>query len=281
MKKSLIAPIIVSLLLALAPSAMSQADPCSLEGVLDSFRAAALSGELDAWLQVYERGSCSPRVIAGVRGFVRDAGTIDGTRIMFENAMEFDGQNDYVEIFNPFDNRETFTVTIWVNPSDFDGRYHAILGYDNGNRTRQPSLYLADNGGLHFDSYSTSGQRLAANLAGFFETSGEWIHVAWVKDGSTYRVYRNGEPFGSEQPADTLYDLSTQFFIGRIDNYWDGRLAELSIWNYARTQEEIAATMNTPLRGDEPGLVAYYPLDDVEDGIAEDLVAGNDGIVHR
>jgi len=40
-----------------------------------------------------------------------------------------------------------------------------------------------------------------------------------------------------------------------------GKMDEVRIWNIARTQEAIQSTLTSKLIGDEPGLIAYYPMD--------------------
>ena len=42
--------------------------------------------------------------------------------------------------------------------------------------------------------------------------------------------------------------------------WWNGYLDEIRMWNIVRTQEEIQATMNKTLTGNEPGLVAYETI---------------------
>jgi hypothetical protein len=58
-------------------------------------------------------------------------------------------------------------------------------------------------------------------------------------------------------------------------HYADAVFDDVRIWSIARTQEEIQATMNTTLKGNEPGLVGYWNFDD---GTANDLSPnGNHG----
>ncbi|WRH68045.1 MAG: DUF2235 domain-containing protein [Planktothrix sp. GU0601_MAG3] len=62
-----------------------------------------------------------------------------------------------------------------------------------------------------------------------------------------------------------------------VSHYWKGSLAELYIWNQARTQEEIKQDMNRRLVGDELGLSTYLPLNgDVNDKTSY----ANDGIIY-
>ncbi|MCU0518286.1 MAG: LamG domain-containing protein, partial [Oscillatoria sp. Prado101] len=44
---------------------------------------------------------------------------------------------------------------------------------------------------------------------------------------------------------------------------YNGCLAEVRVWNKARTQAEIQADMSKRLTGKEAGLVGYWPLNDV------------------
>jgi len=78
-----------------------------------------------------------------------------------------------------------------------------------------------------------------------------------------------------------MYSDKSDLFIGKGDpefsfgEYFYGALDEIRIWNVARSQKEIQATINTRLTGKEEGLVAFWHFDD---GTAKDLSAhGNDG----
>ena len=41
-----------------------------------------------------------------------------------------------------------------------------------------------------------------------------------------------------------------------------GKIAEIRIWNIARTQEQIKQDMNRSLSGDEANLIAYWKFDE-------------------
>ncbi len=43
-----------------------------------------------------------------------------------------------------------------------------------------------------------------------------------------------------------------------------GKMAEVRIWNKARTQAEIQADMSKRLTGKEPSLVGYWPLNETK-----------------
>ena len=51
--------------------ARAQFDPCSIEVVLSSFEAAALSNAVELWVQNYETAGCTPQVQRAVQVFAR------------------------------------------------------------------------------------------------------------------------------------------------------------------------------------------------------------------
>jgi hypothetical protein len=58
-------------------------------------------------------------------------------------------------------------------------------------------------------------------------------------------------------------------------NCVNGLLAELRVWNVARTAAQLSASYNHGLMGNEAGLVGYWKLDDAPGStMAADSVAG-------
>tara|TARA_B100000809_G_C15114570_1_gene521900 strand:+ start:869 stop:1264 length:396 start_codon:yes stop_codon:yes gene_type:complete len=107
-------------------------------------------------------------------------------------------------------------------------------------------------------------------------------HIAGVRDKDTNQLFLYID--GSLQDnvdTDLSENLSSSqsLFIGthlyNMSDGFDGKIDEVRIWNVARTEAEIQATMNSSLTGKEEGLVGYWNFDD---GTAKDLTANsNDG----
>jgi len=57
----------------------------------------------------------------------------------------------------------------------------------------------------------------------------------------------------------------------------NGKMDEVCLWNYARTQQEISENMYHVLVGTETGLVSYWQFNEGTGTIAHDYVSGNDG----
>ena len=96
---------------------------------------------------------------------------------------------------------------------------------------------------------------------------GAWTHLAVVFDGQNLQAYINGDGSINTQPLSKVsFNLTEQSLrLGRrISNGSDfkGKIAEVRLWNTARTQADIKATMHQRLTGQKPGLVGYWPLDE-------------------
>lgn len=97
-----------------------------------------------------------------------------------------------------------------------------------------------------------------------FET-GHWIHFAAVYDGSTLRIYVDGELMHSVNTKGGNIDLSesypnTCFAIGRsagYARYFDGYVSECRVWNVARSLDELNAGI-CYVDPTSEGLIAYW-----------------------
>jgi hypothetical protein len=109
-------------------------------------------------------------------------------------------------------------------------------------------------------------------------TKEAWYHIAYVVTPTNYAAYINGEPTatGVLMPAGNavLYDEKHHLRLGAdglSSEDLEGNIAEVRIWNMARTQEEIVADRKTELAGDEPGLRGYWRFAQTNSSMVADL----------
>ncbi|MCT7963616.1 LamG domain-containing protein [Laspinema sp. D1] len=189
----------------------------------------------------------------------------------FQSALLFNGINSSVEIKTPFKNNRIFTLSLWVKPALLDQGWCGLFSNDSGEHLPPLQLGIAPNGGLYYDSFDTAGTcRYHNTLDGFFESADRWVQIAWVKVGTEYRFYRNGELYAIQPAPDAFYLHQSQARIGMGENGFTGAIRDVRVWKVARTAAEIRHDLHRPLTGEEPGLCHYWGLNDGNGAIASD-----------
>lgn len=195
-------------------------------------------------------------------------------------CISFDGTDDFIEIQEPFANDDDFTISLWVNPAQINtGTYQAIIGHQGDVYTkRKPGIWLhPNNGAIHYDSYDhTNTQRFHGILNNFFIQANEWVHLTWVKEGTTYRFYRNGALFATQPAPVKFYTTTASYWIGKIDQFWNGKIAHVRIYANPLSQQQVLQDIAL----DQKGLLVHLPMNDLVQGggnkkLVKDL-SGND-----
>ncbi|NTV02983.1 MAG: DUF4347 domain-containing protein, partial [Chlorobiaceae bacterium] len=189
--------------------------------------------------------------------------------ININQSLSFDGTNDYISISNiAFPSGPAFTEEVWIKPSDATFTFRGILGYESGSpNQRTPGIWQYGKK-VHY-GFGNGSAWISGTTASDVLTIGEWNHVAVTYDGSTLTLYVNGVVADSLATTASPYQNST-LYIGRVDNYFYGQVADVRIWSDARTQPEIQGNMHSALQGNETGLLAYYPFNDADGTSVDD-----------
>ena len=117
---------------------------------------------------------------------------------------------------------------------------------------------------------------------GSFEQN-QWYMISIVWDGSNMSVYINGE---KDTPTENSVSGNQGFNLNRFEigmswggygssQSYTGRMAEMRIWNIARSASDIASTQCSVDPKSE-GLVGYWKMNEGEGHIFKDSVNGND-----
>jgi hypothetical protein len=205
-----------------------------------------------------------------------------------QNALNFDGTNDYVQTtFEGVFGTTNRTFEAWVFV-DVDAPATNLAITDYGlNAVGSRNTFMVNGGrGLSFISGG-----LDANIGSDADIvpEGVWTHVAFVLNSGTGYLYMNGIEVGtgSLTTVDTP-EGHTDLRIGqRIPGgsiLFNGAIDEVRIWNIARTADEILADMNAELCEKSENLVAYYRFNEGTAGgvntgvtVLPDLIDGNNG----
>ncbi len=166
------------------------------------------------------------------------------------------------------------TVEFWVNPVE----------------TGQSRMLVEKQGRFRI-GLDASGN-LFVDLGAVWTTSvhpspGEWHHVAVVLN-STGKIYLDGSLADSgswgayrDMVSPAPWTLGAHFAgASGYNELFKGRLDEVRAWSKERTAAQIQSRMGNPLTGNEPGLAAYWPMDQLEGPAAEDLAGDHYAHLH-
>ncbi|MBK6430214.1 LamG-like jellyroll fold domain-containing protein [Candidatus Amarolinea dominans] len=179
------------------------------------------------------------------------------------------------------------TIEFWAKGGSDLPKVNALLGALDSGGNRRLCIQLPNEKG---EVVWEAGQKPAngaidtlAQLADARLYRGRWTHWAFVKDSNAgeMRIYVDGKLWAKNDPkAKDGGGPRTQSMSGigqaalggfpRQTPNWHGQLAELRIWNVALGEREIEANSVLTLSGNEPGLLAYYPLNEAQGDLARD-----------
>ena len=115
-------------------------------------------------------------------------------------------------------------------------------------------------GELYFNIQNQSGW--SSIYGGTPISINQWHHVALTYSPGRLRLYQNGELIKEgDNASGNIVNNDGDLWIGRYhdyDNYFNGLIDNVNIWDHEFSLSEIQSNMSTPPLGNEPGLVGYW-----------------------
>ncbi|HNO77103.1 MAG TPA: DNRLRE domain-containing protein [Phycisphaerae bacterium] len=234
-----------------------------------------------------------------------DACTTDECALASVSALEFDGSNDGVSMGTaPLLGAAQFTLEAWIKPtgsgltaSSGSGGIVAVpivakgRGEADGDN-RDMNYFMGIDGTssvltADFESVDPAPNNFPVSGTTAIDTLNVWYHVAATYDGATWRLYLNGVLDGSNTVNRTpRFDSIQHFSLGTAQTStgssagrFEGLMDEVRVWNYARSESAIQATMNIEIES-APGLIGRWGMNESAGGIAFDSAGNaNDGAI--
>ncbi len=158
-----------------------------------------------------------------------------------------------------------------------DGGGQVLLRFNENGKPWKTLDIVSVNG-----RYVTGATGEGDNATGAFEPNA-WYMISIVWNGNDLSVYINGE---KDTPWQNTISGSQAFNLNRFEigmswggygsaQSYTGRMAEMRIWNIARSQSDIASTLCS-VDATSEGLLGYWKMNEGEGHIFHDSVAGND-----
>jgi hypothetical protein len=192
------------------------------------------------------------------------------------NALHFDGANDYVTLtpINGFAPNSNFTVEMWFRASSIGSncgsnfrRFFILSGFNPTSR-----FEVGECGGnlRVFWSSGTVSPPLIQIPTNDLLVNGDWHHLAVVRAGSSVKIYLNCDLVWDNDAALPLPTLNTSMF--RIGHWqggptpgqdWHGEIDEVRLWRVALDALQIAQNCGScVLSGADSRLIAYWRFDE-------------------
>jgi len=213
------------------------------------------------------------------------------------SALSFDGSGAHVTMGEaPELGLQTFTVEAWVRRDGAgedmgtgSGGVRLVPIAGKGRGENDDTVYNCNYAfGFHGNVLAADFEDTASGanhpvIGTTAVTWGTWHHVAVSYDGTTWRLYLDGQLDEQLDANATPRADSIQHFAigtamdstGTAAGALHGLVDELRVWDHARSEAEIAAAMFLTLESGE-GLVSRWALDEGDGGVV-DSVGGTSG----
>jgi hypothetical protein len=161
-------------------------------------------------------------------------------------SLFFNGEDSWVEVANASLPRLAYvTVEAWINPSPYSDSKDRVLVYVPCLAVAAPSfiLYLGPSGEIVWQVMLSNESFVILQAPTI--PSNTWSFIAAEFDGSSLKIFLNGELVASVSVEGTLIQSQNNFNIGyywaRNPIWFDGQMSELRVLNDSLTEEQIKA----------------------------------------
>lgn len=162
-------------------------------------------------------------------------------------VLALDGASDYASnTGEPFTSDGTFTVGLWVNHSDTGNLTQKWMSWGIAGARFFLGPWSGNSNGCVFGGFGSVNASF--NASGAKPLAGDWQYWTLVGDGDRAVLYRDGELLQILTIATSgSISSSGEFRIGRQygsnEEYLNGLLDDVAIWNEALTPHQIKTAM--------------------------------------
>ncbi len=170
--------------------------------------------------------------------------------------INFDGVDDNINFKNKFDlSNGNFSLEAWIKPNSYNSNTQTIISKRNSpNSSDGYDLRLVNN--ILSFNWNTNSITAIHPI-----DINRWYHVSVTFDGTNYKLYIDGI---AEKTGTGINPTSNNadFIMGAMsqinttpNNFYNGWLDEVRIWNVSLTVDQIRQTMNQEITYDNNGIV--------------------------
>lgn len=172
----------------------------------------------------------------------------------YNNALAFDGSNDYVNVLdvNSLDITNNITIGAWIYPKNVKstGNKEIVSKLQSTAATYNYAFRINSNGYLSFTFKTGTDQSVTDNTQELQNNT--WQHVSVVYNRVNVTFYLNGVNIYTIAKTTAMTPDSNNINIGSFGNgagnFFNGRIDEVQIYNRSLSASEISALYYTHLQ---------------------------------
>jgi len=192
------------------------------------------------------------------------------------------GDGSYVDIPNADTvSLDNFTVLLWMNMQHDATSDECWFSEAHG--SQYAAFYLFHNGGSNLTllMWDTGGNTHQCQR-GFDPPVGKWYFIGCSYDGSTMKVYLNGDVYETLSASFTPADDGSDWYMGPSGSeYVEAIMDEAMIYSRVLSLDEIRYNMLNYHRPVGDGLVSFWRMEEGKGVTVHDEVSGNDGTMNN
>ncbi len=180
------------------------------------------------------------------------------------NPPQYESQNQTISIASNDVFAGDFTIELWLNLRDITSDQFIIDNIGSNPTGNHWSIFLDYDTGYN-ESYlvfRVDGVPIGVEIS---NTANQWHHFAAVRSGTNRYVYKDGALGASWPLPVTPNPTHNQFPVissrKEGSTCFKGKIDELRIWNYARSQNQVSFNRYNKMQGTETGLLTYFSFD--------------------
>lgn len=176
----------------------------------------------------------------GLNGTGAGSPTLTQDRFSVANkAYSFDGIDDYIAVVRNY--QTAFSLSIWFKPSN-SSQYNPLVDAFDANWEVQ-----LKNTSPTYVSFITSSnyQEFISTQA---TTTNNWYHLVCTCSSNTVTFYLNGNQTDQYTVSPLPNNIGSYYFGASLtgaDQFYNGKLDDIGIWNRALSQQEITDLYNS------------------------------------
>lgn len=183
----------------------------------------------------------TPDVVGGFDGEIAGPATIGSGNI--NGALSLDGSSAFVRIEDVPELSFTGNISIaaWCRPEVTDGIRNIVAHGSSSSPNGEVYLRIVNG---EYQGGSWNGTSHEAKEPVPADDVGSWVHLATVYDGTTWRLYRNGEEVATGGDVGAV-TVDAEWAIGArarlADRHFEGEIDDVRLYNRPLSPAEILA----------------------------------------